>query len=86
MRFIVLLLMDAQFIFTEDEISHMRKSTDGTEVIVHEDILVRKRAEMGFQFLPETDTNIESTYPVYEYGSESLNGLLSSGKWSEESI
>ncbi|MDM8232332.1 hypothetical protein QUW56_02820 [Phocaeicola barnesiae] len=86
MKFIVLPLIDAQFIFTEEELAHMRKSTDGTEVIVHEDILVHKRAEMGFQFLPESDTNIESTYPVYEYGSDSLNSLLSSGKWSEESI
>lgn len=84
MKFIVLPLIDAQFIFTEEELAHMRKNIDCTEVIVHEDILVRKRSEMGFQFLPESDFEIESTYPVYEYGSEKLNELLSSEKWNQQ--
>jgi hypothetical protein len=36
MKYIVLPILDAKQIFTEEELSPMRKSTDETEIIVHE--------------------------------------------------
>lgn len=85
MKFIVLPLIDAQFIFTEEELAHMRKNVDETEVIAHEEILVEKRNAMGLTTLPSEDTGqIEWTYPVYEYNSEELNNLLNSKNWFTE--
>lgn len=85
MKFIVLPLIDAQFIFTEEELAHMRKNVDETEVIVHEEILVEKRNAMGLTTLPSEETGqIEWTYPVYEYNSEELNNLLNSKNWFTE--
>lgn len=74
---------DAQVVFTEEELSTMRKSVDNTEVIVHEETLIRKRNSMGLTTLPSEDTGIiEWTYPVYENNSESLNNLLASNEWA----
>lgn len=82
MRFVVLPLIDAQFIFTEEELAHMRKNVDETEVIVHEEILIEKRNAMGLTTLQSEDTGqIEWIYPNYEYNSEELNNLLESDKW-----
>lgn len=85
MKFIVLPLIDAQFIFTEEELVHMRKNVDETEVIVHEEILVEKRNAMGLATLPSEDTGqIEWTYPVYNYNTDELNSLLESEEWSSK--
>lgn len=73
---------DAQVVFTEEELSTMRKSVDNTEVIVHEETLIRKRNSMGLTTLPSEDTGIiEWTYPAYDYNSSELDTLLSSDKW-----
>ena len=73
---------DAQVVFTEEELSTMRKSVDNTEVIVHEETLIRKRNSMGLTTLPSEDTGIiEWTYPIYDYNSSELDTLLSSDKW-----
>lgn len=73
---------DAQVVFTEEELSTMRKSVDNTEVIVHEETLIRKRNSMGLTTLPLEDTGIiEWTYPIYDYNSSELDTLLSSDKW-----
>lgn len=83
MRYIVMPIEDAQVVFTDNELSTMRKSVDGTEVIVHEEILVRKRNQMGLTTLLSEETGaIEWTYPVYEYNSVELNNLLQSEAWS----
>lgn len=85
MRFIILPLTDARIVFSEDELSHMRKNIDETEVIVHENILVNKRNNLGLTTLPSEETGqFEWTYPVYEYNSNDLNTLLNSEKWMEE--
>lgn len=85
MKFIVLPLTDAKFIFTEEELSHMRKNVDETEVIVHEETLISKREAMGMSVLPSEDTGqIEWTYPNYEYNSEELNNLLNSSEWTND--
>lgn len=82
MRYIIIPLTDAKFVFSEDELSHMRKSTDETQVIVHEEILLNKREAMGMSVLPSEDTGqIEWTYPVYEYNSKELNDLLNGNNW-----
>lgn len=84
MKFIVLPITDAKIVFTEEELSTMRKSVDETEVIVHENILIEKRNAMGLATLPSEETGqIEWTYPVYEYNSEELNNLLNTSKWSQ---
>lgn len=83
MKYVILPIEDAQVVFTNDELSTMRKSVDGTEVIVHEEILVRKRNQMGLTTLLSEETGaIEWTYPVYEYNSVELNNLLQSEAWS----
>lgn len=82
MRYIVMPIEDAQVVFTEEELSTMRKSVDNTEVIVHEETLIRKRNSMGLTTLPSEDTGIiEWTYPIYDYNSSELDTLLSSDKW-----
>lgn len=85
MRFIILPLTDARIVFSEDELSHMRKNIDETEVIVHENILVNKRNNFGLTTMPSEETGqFEWTYPVYEHNSNELNSLLSSYAWSFE--
>lgn len=87
MRFITMPIDDAKLIFSEDELSHMRKNIDETEVIVHENILVNKRNNLGLTTLPSEETGqFEWTYPVYEYNSSELNNLLNSEKWMEEKL
>lgn len=76
---------DAQVAFTEEELSTMRKSVDNTEVIVHEEILLVRKNQIGFTTLPSGETEIiEWTYPVYEYNSKELNNLLQSEAWSKK--
>lgn len=87
MRFIVIPIEDAEVVFTEEELSTMRKSLDGTKVIAHEEILVKKRNVMGFTTLPSEETGvIEWTYPVYNYKSEELDTLLSSDEWVDNTL
>lgn len=85
MKFIILPIEDLKTFFSDEEISHMRKSTDETKAIVHEEILIRKRNALGLVTLPSEDTGqIEWTYPAYEYNSEELNNLLNSKEWNDE--
>lgn len=88
MKYIVLPILDAKQIFTEEELSTMRKSTDETEIIIHEEILISKREAMGMSILPSEETGqIEWTYPVYEHNTETFNNLLNSEEWaSNENI
>lgn len=87
MRFIVIPIEDAKTVFTEEELSTMRKSLDGAKVIAHEEILVRKRNAMGLITLPSEETGvIEWTYPVYNYKSEELNTLLNSDEWVDNTL
>lgn len=83
MRYVILPIEDAQVVFTNDELSTMRKSIDEKEVIVHEEIIIRKRDQIGLTTLISEETGvIEWTYPVYEYNSNELNNLLSSEAWT----
>lgn len=84
MRYIVVPIEDAQIVFTQDELDHALKSVDGSEVLVHEETLLRKRKAMGFAVLDGADGDVEWTYPVYEYGSEELDELLGSNEWKKE--
>ena len=84
MKYIVIPIEDAQIVMTQDELEHARKSIDGSEVLVHEETLVRKRNAMGLVTLPADDGDFEWTYPVYEHGSKELNELLSGSEWSNE--
>ena len=65
----------------------LRKSIDGTKVIVHEETLIEKQEAMGMTILPSEETGqIEWTYPNYEYNSDELNSILDSDKWNKEEI
>ena len=87
MRFIIIPIEDAKTVFTEEELSTMRKSLDGTKAIAHEEILVRKRNALGLTTLPSEETGvIEWTYPVYNYKSEELNTLLNSDEWVDNTL
>ena len=52
MNFIIIPLADAAEVFTSDELEAARKSIDGKEVIVHEEILLQKKVERGLMTLP----------------------------------
>ena len=83
MRFIILPIEEAAEVFTPEELEYARKSVDGTQVIMHEEILLQRKTELGFMTLPESGV-AEWTYPVYDYASEELNTLLDSESWSSE--
>lgn len=84
MRYVVVPIADVRGLFTADELGHARKSNDGTRMIVHEETLLKKREQLGLMTLPmDEETGLtEWTYPVYEYGSAELEGLLSGDEWS----
>lgn len=85
MKYILIPTEDARVVFTEEEIQHARKSIDGTQMIVHENILLDKRQSLGLTTLMNKETEkIEWTYPVYEYGSKELEQILQSEEWTEE--
>ena len=85
MRFIIVPIEDMKVMFTEQELSTMRKSIDNTKVIVHEEVLIDKRNTLGFSTLLSEDTGIiEWTYPTYTYNSNELNNLLNSKEWYNE--
>lgn len=87
MKYIVLPIEDAKVVFSEEELNTMRKNVTNTEVLVHEEILLRKREQLGMSTLPvNEDGTFQWTYPVYEYNTIELNNLLSSVEWirSEE--
>lgn len=84
MRYIIIPIEDAQVVMSQDEIAHARKNVEGTQLIVHEETLVRKRNALGLNTLTSEDTGmIEWTYPVYEYQSKELDELLASKEWTE---
>lgn len=85
MRYIVVPTEDVQTLFSADELEHARKSLDGSEMIVHEETLLRRREKLGLMTLPANqDGRVEWTYPVYEHGSPELEGLLGSEEWRGE--
>lgn len=84
MNFIILPVEDAQLVFNSDELSTLRHNIAGTQVIVHEEILIDKRNQLGLSTLPtDNNGNIEWTYPVYKYETAALNDLLSSDDWTD---
>ena len=84
MRFIIVPIEDMKVMFTEQELSTMKKSIAGTQVIVHEEILIDKRNRLGLSTLPtDEDGTIQWTYPVYKYETAALNDLLSSDDWTD---
>lgn len=85
MKFIVIPIEDARLVFTEEELNRARKNVEGTEVIVHEEILLKKRQEAGLSTLPTDDTGeFKWTYPVYQYRSKEINDLLNSDDWTSK--
>lgn len=84
MRYIIIPIEDAQIVFTQDELDHAKKSVDGSEILVHEETLIRKRNAMGFVTLPTDNGDFEWIYPIYEHGSKELNELLNGSEWSNE--
>ena len=86
MRYIVVPTEDVQALFSADELEHARKSLDGSDMIVHEETLLRRREKLGLMTLPiNQDGMTEWTYPVYEHDSPELGTLLASGEWAEKS-
>ena len=84
MNFIILPVEDAQLIFTPEELSTLRHNIAGTQVIVHEEILIDKRNQLGLSTLPTNeDGTIQWTYPVYKYDTAALNDLLNSDDWTD---
>lgn len=84
MRFIVLPISDVTSIFSPSEVEGMRKSIDGTEVIMHEEILAKKKEERGEELFtdPETGEILWDPYQVYQYGTRELDSLLESPEWT----
>ena len=42
MRFIILPIEEAAEVFTPEELEYARKSVDGTQIIMHEEILLQR--------------------------------------------
>lgn len=84
MNFIIIPLADAAEVFTSDELKAARKSIDGKEVLVHEEILLQKKIERGLMTLPTDGEPVVWTYPVYAYNSKELDALLDSDKWTSK--
>ena len=84
MNFIIIPLADAAEVFTSDELEAARKSIDGKEVLVHEEILLQKKVERGLMTLPTDGEPVVWTYPVYAYNSKELDTLLDSDKWTSK--
>ena len=85
MKFIIVPIEDMKVMFTEQELSTMRKSIDGSQVIVHEEVLLNKRNSLGLSTLLDEDTGlVEWTYPTYNYNTTELNELLNSKEWYNE--
>ena len=84
MNFIIIPLADAAEVFTSDELEAARKSIDGKEVIVHEEILLQKKVERGLMTLPTDGEPVDWTYPVYGYNTAEFNNLLDSDKWASK--
>ena len=84
MNFIIIPLADAAEVFTNDELDAARKSIDGKEVIVHEEILLQKKVERGLMTLPTDGEPVDWTYPVYGYNTAEFNNLLDSDKWASK--
>lgn len=83
MVYVILPVEDAQLIFTTDELSHLRHNSANTEVIVHEQILLDKRSQLGLATLSTNDDGtIQWTYPTYNYNTPALNDLLNSSDWT----
>ena len=85
MKYLLIPTEDLKSIFTDEEISNMRKSVDELETIVHEEIVIKRGKELGISWL-SVDTEIDWPYVVYEYGSKELNDLLSSEEWIKQFI
>lgn len=83
MKYVILPIKDASAIFTDKELSTMRKSVDNTEVLMHEEKLIEKRIILGIETL-SADNDVELPYPIYEYNTDEFNNLLNSEKWSEK--
>lgn len=85
MRYVIIPTEEASLLFTDGELSTMRKSLDGTQIIAHEETLLRKRQESGLSTLPANGSDgLEWTYPVYDFGSVELQSLLASPEWYQE--
>ena len=84
MKYIVLPIEDAKIVFSEEELNTIRRNVADTEVLVHEEILLRRREALGMSTLPiNEDGTFQWTYPVYEYNTEELNNLLVSKEWTK---
>lgn len=85
MRFIIVPIEDMKVMFTEQELSTMRKSIDGKQVIIHEEILLNKKNNRELSnFAYEEIGLIDWPYPVYNYSSDELNILLNNTEWCNE--
>lgn len=85
MKFIVLPITDAKIMFSEKELETHRKSIDGTQVIFHEETLLKKRKMLELAELSADENGvIQWPYLNYEYESKELNDLLESDKWSSK--
>ena len=84
MNYIIIPLADAAEVFTNDELEAARKSIDGKEVLVHEEILLQKKVERGLMTLPTDGEPVVWTYPVYGYNTAEFNNLLDSDKWASK--
>lgn len=84
MRFVILPVEDAEVVVPQDVMAHVRKSVDGTKVLMHENLLLQYRETMGFPTLEDPDTGeIQWTYPVYNYGDDVFADLLGGPEWTE---
>lgn len=84
MRFYKIPVEDLKMVDPDWE--HRRMNVDGTEAIIHEEILNGLVSERNKGIMTLNEGEIEQTipYPVYDSQSDVFKEILSSSEWTEQ--
>ena len=77
MQFSIVPKIDAEIMFSEDDLSVFRRSTDGMYYMIH----TNKVIEVMPMTLPEDETERPFPYETYDTGKRECEKLLLSDEW-----
>lgn len=79
MQFSIVPKIDAEIMFSEDDLSVFRRSTDGMYYMIH----TNKVIEVMPMTLPEDGTEHPFPYDTYDTGTREFEKLLLSDEWAK---
>lgn len=79
MQFSIVPKIDAEIMFSEDDLSVFRRSTDGLYYMIH----TEKVMEVMPMTLPEDGTEYHFPYDTYDTGTREFEKLLLSEEWAK---